>query len=299
MTATADAVIGAAASQIGYFAAPGTPSRFGTWYGDPRGPWCAMFVSWVADQAGARDIIPHHAYTPAGAQWFRTHGGWHAGLGGVDRGDVVYFDFPGRPDRISHVALVEQVGADGSVQTIEGNTSGPGGDQRNGGLCARKRRRSFIVGYGRPAYAATHGAAPAPAQARNADGSLTLVLDGQLGPATIGRWQEVMGTPIDFTISPGFSALIAADQTFLNSVVASGHVQNLTGRPALAVDGDQGPRTIQVRQFWLRNAMNPVHQQNLIGRLLDFDGIAGPQTVKVLQFALNNATTRGATYGRV
>lgn len=44
---------------------------------------------------------------------------------------------------------------DGSVNTIEGNTSSTAaGDQRNSGTCARKRRKAYIVGYGRPKYSA-------------------------------------------------------------------------------------------------------------------------------------------------
>lgn len=141
--------------------------------------------------------------------------------------------------------------------------------------------------------------APADKRPRNADGSLRLATDGIRGRATIGRWQEVMGTPIDFEISTPKSTLIVFDQLFLNSVVAGSHIQNLTGRSRLDPDGDEGRKTIIVRQFWLRNAVNPIHQQNLIGHPLDFDGILGKDTNKVHQFALNHATARSGQYGRV
>lgn len=138
-----------------------------------------------------------------------------------------------------------------------------------------------------------------PAQSTNADGSTTLAIDGSRGPKTIARWQEVMGTKIDTVISKPVSELIKADQRFLNSVVLPEHIKNLTGKSALDVDGDEGKKTIIVRQFWLRNAMNPIHQQNLIGHLLDFDGILGPDTNKVHQFALNNTTSGSKRYGEV
>lgn len=140
---------------------------------------------------------------------------------------------------------------------------------------------------------------PADKRPRNADGSLTLAIDGSRGRATIGRWQEVMGTPIDFEISKPKSSLIVADQNFLNAVVGRDHIRNLTGYDQLSPDGDEGKRTIMVRQFWLYNAVNPIHQQNLIGKRLDFDGVLGPQTNKVHQFALNHATARSGQYGRV
>jgi len=275
---------------------------FGSWYGLPTGQWCAMFISWCADQAGAQDIIPKHAYAPSGAGWFKAKGQWRGGISGIARGDVVYYDFPGLPNRISHVGIVESVNGDGSVNTIEGNTSGmAGGSQRNGGLCARKRRKAYIVGFGRPAYSNAPNPAPQPVdnRRRNADQSLTIDVDGERGPGTIGRWQEVMGTSTDGVISHPSSGLIVVDQTFLNRVVAREHIKNLTGRPLLVADGDEGRKTILVRQFWLRNAMNPVHQNNLIGHVLAFDGAWGPESTKVLQFALNNAWRASSTYGIV
>lgn len=166
---TAAAVLAKARTQLGGYY-PGV-SPYGSWYGAKVGAYqtyaaaqfCGMFVSWVADQVGALDIIPLHAFTPSGAAWFRAKGQWHAGKTGARPGDIVYFDFPGAPDRISHVGIVESVNSDGSLNTIEGNTSSTvGGDQRNGRTVARKRRASSIVGYGRPAYAAAPKPTPAP-----------------------------------------------------------------------------------------------------------------------------------------
>lgn len=68
--------------------------------------------------------------------------------------------------------------------------------------------------------------APAPAPA-----SVGLVVDGELGPKTIGRWQHVMGTPVDGTISDP-SALVEAVQRKLNAAGA----RDWDGK-ALKVDG--------------------------------------------------------------
>lgn len=147
---------------------------------------------------------------------------------------------------------------------------------------------------------ASGGGKPSSGLGRNRDGSLTIAQDGIRGAATISRWQEVMGTPIDGKINKKDSALIKADQEFLNSVVAPGHQRNLNaGESQLDVDGVEGEKTIRTRQFWLRNAMNVQHQINLIGHPLDFDGINGRDTNKVLQFALNNATTGTKRYGQI
>lgn len=151
-----DRVLQVARGQLGYYRKPGTNTKFGEWYAREVGnkvynnaQYCAMFVSWVAWQANVLGVAyPLHAYTPTGANWFRSKGRWVDGTKGVKPGDLVYFKFPGM-NRISHVGIVESVEAD-SVVTIEGNTSGTsGGDQRNSGLVARKRRKSYIVGYGK------------------------------------------------------------------------------------------------------------------------------------------------------
>ncbi|MEV0805721.1 N-acetylmuramoyl-L-alanine amidase [Micromonospora sp. NPDC050200] len=53
-----------------------------------------------------------------------------------------------------------------------------------------------------------------------------LVVDGQLGPKTITRWQQIMGTPVDGRITEP-SALVKAVQRHLNAKIRAG----------LAVDG--------------------------------------------------------------
>jgi hypothetical protein len=68
--------------------------------------------------------------------------------------------------------------------------------------------------------------APAPAPAKPA----ALAVDGKLGPKTIKRWQQIMGTKADGKISDP-SALVKAVQRHLNAKL------KLTGSTKLAVDG--------------------------------------------------------------
>lgn len=155
-----------------------------------------------------------------------------------------------------------------------------------------------LAGGGAPVSAPTPSVPSAPITPNvktNADGSLTLSRDGRRGPATIGRWQEVLGTPIDFKISKPVSTLMAKDQNFLNSVVAAPHILNLTGKNRLDEDGREGPKTIKVRQFWLYNNYGPA----VLGRgatASDFDGIDGKQTTGLHQYALNLATAGSGRY---
>lgn len=122
-------------------------------------PWCGSFVMWCANQAGVK--IPDVTYTPAGAESFRKLGTlFDNRKDDPQPGDIVFFDFPDDGiDRISHVGICIKNNGNGTIETIEGNTSGPKGDQRNGGMVLQKTRgyekgkhklSIDIVSWGRP-----------------------------------------------------------------------------------------------------------------------------------------------------
>ena len=125
-------------------------------------PWCGSFVNWCANEAGVK--VPNTVWTPSGAAAFKKKGAWIDGdIADPEPGDIAYFDFPSDGvDRISHVGIVVKDNGDGTVWTIEGNTSSDDkGSQRNGGQVARKlraykknKRTSYIsiVGFGRPKF---------------------------------------------------------------------------------------------------------------------------------------------------
>lgn len=128
-------------------------------------------------------------------------------------------------------------------------------------------------------------ASPAPTAV---DGQQRLDEDGEMGPATIARFQQVMGTPIDGELDDDGSPAVEAFQRFLNSVVGEGAQQQLNGAPALDVDGIAGPATWQVFQY-LVMAWHPEY----VPAGWDFgdwiDGEAGEATIRALQRALNNS----------
>lgn len=254
--ASANAVVAAAASQVGY-RATAESGKFCDWYGQ-HAYWCNMFVSWCAAQAGATAIIPRGSYTPATAQWFKNKGQWVGRGGGARRGDIVYFDFPGGPNRISHVGIVESVRPDGSLVTIEGNTSPGGGSQSSGGAVARKiRPLSYVVGFGRPAYNGNGAPAAAPAQQgypdiRGFQHAVRAAEDNIFGPDTSNRWdalyaasrmgggrfpfgvqfvQGVVGTAQDGSWGPASARAHDA---------CVGGVQQWAG---ITIDGQLGPQT--------------------------------------------------------
>lgn len=165
---TAARLVEVALAEVGTIEGPkDNETKYGKFAKANFQPWCGSFCMWVANAAGVK--IPNTVYTPAGAQAFIKLGAWQmAEVATPEIGDIAYFDFPSDGvDRISHVGIVVGVNSDGTVDTVEGNTSpDKKGDQRNGGECCLKNRaykkkngsrlrRSqtvSIVGFGRPSF---------------------------------------------------------------------------------------------------------------------------------------------------
>ncbi len=157
---TAGTVLDVARSQIGTVEQQDGSNPYGRAYGMDKVAWCAMFVWWVGQQSGAGALIPKAASTPALAGWYQQRG---QASRTPRPGSLGFYDWPGDGiNRISHVGLVEAVNPDGTLTTIEGNTtSGTAGNQRmGGGVWRRRRSTSAVVLYGHPAY--DGAAAPAP-----------------------------------------------------------------------------------------------------------------------------------------
>lgn len=163
-----EAIIEVAKAEIGTIEGPkDNETKYGKWTGANFLPWCQSFVSWCAFTAGLdAKKYPKSAATVAASDWFKKNDRWaDARNDDPTPGDWIYFDFPDDGvNRISHVGLCIKNNGDGTIQVIEGNTSGTAkGDQRNGGMCVEKTRAyvknnkpklmNAIVGWGRPVYA--------------------------------------------------------------------------------------------------------------------------------------------------
>ena len=185
-TEVIDRYLAEAASHIGEHWPKASP--YGQWYDKKyaggkgiyvTGAWCAMFLSYCAEAASiGTDVFPPHAYTPSGVAWFQSRGQFVRGVRGIRRGDIWYSSCSGL-GRVSHTGIVERVYADGSFDTIEGNTSiTAAGSQDNGRRAARKRRNTAcsLGGYARPAYASA-AARPIPTPTKN--GFLMTLSDAQ------------------------------------------------------------------------------------------------------------------------
>jgi hypothetical protein len=82
------------------------------------GPWCAYFVSWAAREAGVPIGDAGQGFGRVDDVWAwgqRAGKAIPAGSGQPQPGDLIVWD--------EHIGIVESVGADGSIHTIEGNSS--------------------------------------------------------------------------------------------------------------------------------------------------------------------------------
>ena len=119
--------------------------------------WCAAQV---------KQPMPNCVYTPAGVTGFQGIGTWaNAATAKPKPGDIVFFDFIPSGAAVEHVGIVIKDNLDGTVTTIEGNTSPEhktSGSQANGGEVAERIRAykkdnkrkltAFIVGFGSPKF---------------------------------------------------------------------------------------------------------------------------------------------------
>jgi peptidoglycan hydrolase-like protein with peptidoglycan-binding domain len=148
-------VVDVALGEVGYQEQGGNDNRYGAWYGMNHQPWCAMFVTWCAEQVGTQAFVQgsRYAYCPYVVNDAR------AGRFGlsivqpnkVQRGDIVLFDWGG--DGVAdHIGLVTAGPGNGnSFTTVEGNTSGSSnGSQSNGdGVYQRTRYVSDVECFAR------------------------------------------------------------------------------------------------------------------------------------------------------
>lgn len=111
-------IIGVALTQVGYREGNNNYTKYGAWYGYPNHPWCGMFVSWCANQAG----IPTSVIKKAGRAnpWDFGFSTYYTGYEYTPKPGDLYFN-----KEFGHMGIVYYV--DGSyVYSIEGNTNDSG-----------------------------------------------------------------------------------------------------------------------------------------------------------------------------
>lgn len=139
-------IIKVALKEVGYKEGKNNATKYGYWYGLDNNPWCAMFVSWCANQVGiSTDIIPKYAGCGTGYKWFKKRG---LVSNVPQRGDIVFY----KPTKIgatsSHTGIVVDVN-DIYVITVEGNA----GSNTDGVYKMTKyRTNKTFLGFAHPQY---------------------------------------------------------------------------------------------------------------------------------------------------
>ena len=109
-----------AETQIGYVETGNNQTKYNAWfYGSDRSAgWCAIFISWCADQAGIpASVIKRQASAAKGSFGTPTYNYSSS----IKQGDIAYIGTPGGTSS-SHVGIVTEV-SNGYVYTVEGNYS--------------------------------------------------------------------------------------------------------------------------------------------------------------------------------
>jgi hypothetical protein len=236
---TLEAIIEIAKKEIGTIEGPkDNETKYGKWSGANFQAWCQSFVSWCAFTSGLdAKKYPKTASTVAAADWFKKNNRWaDARNDDPTAGDWIFFDFPDDGvNRISHVGLCIKNNGDGTIQVIEGNTSGTSkGDQRNGGMCVEKTRAyvknkkgilNAVVGWGRPVYVGeenlallSKGGAVSQPSAAITEAPATPVKK-EFKPFKLGakgdsvkKVQELLGIKADGSFGPGTEKSVKAFQ---------------------------------------------------------------------------------------
>lgn len=197
--ATAQDVLRIAAAEIGYcrWDDKQAGTKYGRWYAQKTGSsyfgqngvaFCAMFVSWCLDRAGASCAGFPTASCSAAYNGAKPKGAVLSDKRDAKPGDVIIFDWDDTGWSWDHTGFCE-INRGGSVQTIEGNTTGP--DGRSGSVARKVRSWDDVYCVIRPSYSAQ----------QTSNLPTKLAEDGLWGEDTTRAAQKQAGTPVDCVVS--------------------------------------------------------------------------------------------------
>lgn len=160
--AASDDVIDIARQQIGAYGSD--DNKFSRWfYGETRAaPWCAMFVSWCADEAGVMgSAVPKRGNCQNMMDWFIERDEYFPADSGYVpvKGDIIFFDTDGSSvahhvEYVSESGFMEENG-ELLVMCIGGNTTD---SSFNGADYVAEKKRPVnnpefnVLGYAHPDY---------------------------------------------------------------------------------------------------------------------------------------------------
>lgn len=137
--ATLEQFLNVARNEIGYKEGKNNATKYGDWYGMPNQPWCAMFVSWCANQVGILNTkVPKYAGAGTGYNWYKKRNL----ITTEPKAGYIGFLKPTQAGKVSsHTFIVESVSGN-TITTIEGNLDDS--VKRN----TRKKTDKDLLGFG-------------------------------------------------------------------------------------------------------------------------------------------------------
>ncbi|WP_328546783.1 CHAP domain-containing protein [Streptomyces platensis] len=253
MTATAAGVLSVARAEVGTHETRSgghwvNDSKYNKWYGSIPGydrngmdyPYCAVFVAWCADKAGAAALYPKTAGCATAVAWYKKAGRFseYPAVGAQ-----VFFGSGGG----SHTGLVYDYDADW-IYTVEGNTNINGGAEGDGVyLKKRARRDSYTYGYGYPKFAEGIKSAD-PAYAKEAPKAPAKPKPAPAKPKpkpTVDLSELIRAAKLDPKAAQGHQTYAAGVKVVEAALKAEGYLS-----AKYAGDGSYGTTTVAAYQKW-------------------------------------------------
>lgn len=276
MTASAAGVLKVAKAEVGTQETRSgghwvNDSKYNKWYGKIPGyardgydyPWCAVFVAWCADKAGAAGLYPKTAGCETAVAWYKKAGRFseYPAVGAQ-----VFFGSGGG----THTGIVYDYDAT-YIYTYEGNTN-VNGSAEGDGVYSKKRLRkdSYVYGYGYPKFAEGIKSAD-PAYAKEAPKPSTPAKPA--AKPTVDLSELIRAAKLDTKAAQGHQTYAAGVKLVEKALKAEGYLA-----AKYAGDGSYGTTTIEAYKKW---------QKALGYKGTDADGIPG----------LTSLTRLGAKHG--
>lgn len=146
-------IISIATKELGYKESPpnSNENKYGEWYGLNKVAWCAIFVSWVYDQAGVPlghvDTDKGFQYCPSALNFWKKKDKITVRPAPAD---IVLFDWDG-DNRSDHTGIfVRWIDKEKTkFECLEGNTS-PSNNSNGGEVMLRVRKISQVAAFVNP-----------------------------------------------------------------------------------------------------------------------------------------------------
>jgi LysM repeat protein len=201
---------------------------FGKWYGMNHTAWCAMFVSYCFNKAGAGEVVnglsspKGYASCRAGIAAMKKRGYKQIPVSEAQPGDIVFFDWEHDHDPDHTGIVLKNNTAKKTLTCREGNTSRGDGSRSNGGQVAqRDRAYSLIFAVFRPNWKVGGAAAPAA--------KVATPKAVEPKPETVSAPAPVAKAPAKvYTVKSGdtLSAIASANNTTVANLVKLNAIKN-------------------------------------------------------------------------